>query len=319
MSVTAVRRPDVTGATKLTTTVAKEHVHRAALAEVFLTGVLPNGQDRFTVTAQWPRGHSFFVTEHGRHDPLLLAETVRQTVPLLLHSEYGVPYGHQFGWVSFQLRMRPDAMRITSAPAELELHVTCRDVRRRGGLPVAMTQRTDVWRGQEFLGWAETRFWCHSPSLYRRLRGRFADRDAVFAAVPEPPPPVPGELVGRDRVQDVVLCPGDAPDRWRLRVDTAHPTLFDHPLDHVPGMLSLEAVRQAAVAARADEPAAFLAGLDISFDRYIEFEAPCWLDVRRVPASGVDAADGTAVEVRAVQSGQSAFLATAFFQGLGSV
>ncbi|MFI6341435.1 ScbA/BarX family gamma-butyrolactone biosynthesis protein [Streptomyces sp. NPDC050535] len=32
---------------------------------------------------------------------------------------------------------------------------------------------------------------------------------------------------------------------WLLRLNTSHPTLFDHPQDHVPGMLLLEAARQA--------------------------------------------------------------------------
>lgn len=44
----------------LTTTVPKEFVHRASVAEVMLTDWERTGQARFTVSAQWPRGHSFF-------------------------------------------------------------------------------------------------------------------------------------------------------------------------------------------------------------------------------------------------------------------
>ncbi|WP_260845011.1 AfsA-related hotdog domain-containing protein [Streptomyces sp. SLBN-31] len=47
---------------------------------------------------------------------------------------------------------------------------------------------------------------------------------------------------------DVVLSPLGQPHRWQLRVDTRHPVLFDHIVDHVPGMLLIEAARQAATA-----------------------------------------------------------------------
>ena len=79
----------------LTTTVPKEFVHRAAVAEVMLTSWKRQDDTRFTVTAQWPRAHSFFTPSgDGLHDPLIAAETVRQVGSLLAHAEYGVPLGH---------------------------------------------------------------------------------------------------------------------------------------------------------------------------------------------------------------------------------
>lgn len=310
MIATAVRPSAEAVEPRLTTTVAREHVHRAALSEVFLTGSYPAGPDTFTVTAQWPRRHSFFVAGHGLHDPLLLAETVRQSIPLLLHREYGVPHGYQFGWTSFAFRVRPEAMRVSRTPADIELRTVCDDIRRRGPLPSVMTMRTEVWRGEAVVGSAEMQVWSRSCEVYRRLRGRFADREAVFAAAPVPTPPVSAALVGRDRAHDVVLSPVDPPHRWRLRVDTSHPTLFDHALDHVPGALILEAVRQAALAAANGEWGALLTGIDTTFARYVEFDAPCWIDAR--PVAGRDAGTPEAVEVHGVQNGVTVFSATAF-------
>ncbi|WP_142212826.1 AfsA-related hotdog domain-containing protein [Streptomyces sp. SLBN-118] len=57
------------------------------------------------------------------------------------------------------------------------------------------------------------------------------------------PPPACLTPFGRDRFEDVVLAATDRPDRWQLRVDTTHPILFDHLVDHAPGMLLLEPAR----------------------------------------------------------------------------
>jgi hypothetical protein len=47
---------------------------------------------------------------------------------------------------------------------------------------------------------------------------------------------------------DSLLAAGDPlPDRCRLLIPLSHPVYFDHPLDHVPGMLLLDAAWQAAV------------------------------------------------------------------------
>src|SRR5690242_5953554 len=105
----------------LTTTVARELVHRAAFAEVFLTGWTRTAENTFTVTAQWPRSHAFYTTEHGVYDPMLLAETVRQTFPLLTHAAYGIPFGYQLSWSHFQFTLNPQAMHIDRRPADIEL------------------------------------------------------------------------------------------------------------------------------------------------------------------------------------------------------
>ena len=60
--------------------------------------------------------------------------------------------------------------------------------------------------------------------------------------------------VGRLNPYNVVIGPLDRHGVRALRtpvvVDLSHPTMFDHPLDHVPGMLQMEVVRQARRLAR---------------------------------------------------------------------
>ncbi|WP_370012895.1 AfsA-related hotdog domain-containing protein, partial [Nocardia cyriacigeorgica] len=55
--------------------------------------------------------------------------------------------------------------------------------------------------------------------------------------------------------------------------DIGHPFLFDHPLDHVPGSLLIEACRQTALA-MVLERAPRLVGVSSTFDRFVELDTP---------------------------------------------
>ncbi|MGW0395751.1 ScbA/BarX family gamma-butyrolactone biosynthesis protein [Streptomyces sp. NPDC003042] len=291
----------------LTTTVAKEHVHRAALSDVFLTGCTSTGPDAFTIDAQWPRYHSFYVPDRGLYDPMLLCETIRQTLPLLTHTAYGVPFGHQLGWSRLRYAVNPHAMRVERTPAECQLHAHCTDITYRRGLPARLSVHYEITRGPTLLAVASTVFHCHTPAVYQRLRGgRAGTRE--FWAMPEPTPPLPPGPGRRDRPEDVVLSPAPDADQWRLRVDTAHPVLFDHPVDHVPGMLLLEAARQAAHASAPDGGAWWPASMNVTFNRYVEFTSPCWIHAEQVPphSEGRD----QALRVTAVQDEVPVFEAT---------
>jgi 2-oxo-3-(phosphooxy)propyl 3-oxoalkanoate synthase len=291
-------------AQKLTTTVPKEYVHREALAEVFLTDCEEVGPGMYQVSAQWPRAHSLYSSRVGLHDPLLLLESIRQLTPLLSHTAYGVPLGHRLIWKDLRCSIAPQALRAGAVPADVRLRVRSDAVTGRQGFRGA---RLDVRaeRDGSHLASAATTFTCHTPAVYRRLRGRRCDaRAAVEAAIPVPRAATP-QSVGRDRTSDVVLSPAGRPDRWQLRVDPSHPVLFDHPVDHAPGMLLLEAARQAAVNVT-DPRSAVPVSWDTTFHRYAELDAPCWIESS---PSGTDAEGRPRVEVTAHQGGQAVFQA----------
>ncbi|MBW5485986.1 ScbA/BarX family gamma-butyrolactone biosynthesis protein [Streptomyces bambusae] len=269
-------------ATALTTTVAREYVHKAAHSEVLLTGWRRVDQDRFVVTAQWPRDHSFYSTVAGRHDPLLVAESVRQAIPLLSHVGYDVPFGHRQIWDRFVYAVEPAALTVGDTPTDIELHISCTDITRRGRRLAGLTMEVGIVRDGELLGGAEASFTNQPPAVYERLRGRYADLDEARAhALPTPPPMTP-QLAGRDRSRDVVLAAGNRLSHTQLRADLTHPVLFDHPVDHAPGMLLLEAARQAAHAA-AFPRTALISGVAAEFFRYAELDAPCWIETQVVP------------------------------------
>jgi 2-oxo-3-(phosphooxy)propyl 3-oxoalkanoate synthase len=279
----------------LTATVPRQLVHRAAVAETFLTGWERKGTDRFTLFAQWPRAHQLHVSsDRSAYEPLLVAETVRQCGALLAHSAYEAPLDHCFVLQELRVTTHPEHLAVGAVPAEPALDVTVVDVRHRAGRPIAFAYDTAVRLGGERVATAHLAVNWISEPVYRRLRGG-RTTDSVWAL--PLPPGLPPTAVGRALPTDVVLAPPARPDRWQLRVDTAHPVFFDHPLDHVPGMLLLEAARQAA-RTRAAGPRS-TASFHAVFHRYVELDQAAWIEVA--------AGNGTGLQVRATQGESTVF------------
>ncbi|MFJ9543983.1 ScbA/BarX family gamma-butyrolactone biosynthesis protein [Streptomyces sp. NPDC101225] len=255
----------------LTTTVPKEFVHRAAVAEVMLTGWQRRDEHHFSVTAQWPRAHSFFTpSPDGLHDPLIAAETIRQVGSLLAHAEYGVPLGHHFLMRHLEVAVDPGHLAVGPAPAALDLAVTATETTLRAGHLAHLRYEVTLRREGHTAATGSASFNTATPAVYRRLRGR----DDLTAIHPLPlTAPAPPHTVARTSPTDVVLTPTPTPHHWQLRADTRHPVLFDHPVDHVPGMVLLEAARQAAAAAK--RSATPPTRLHATFTHYVELDTPC--------------------------------------------
>ncbi|KUO12758.1 ScbA/BarX family gamma-butyrolactone biosynthesis protein [Streptomyces sp. DSM 15324] len=263
-------------APSLTTTVPRQLVHRAALSETLLTGWRRTGEDRFSVSAQWPRSHGLHVSpDWSAYDPLLVVETVRQAGTLIAHTEYGVPLDHQFVMQEFHVDAATEKLTVDLLPAEPELELLFADVQYRGRRLAGARYTARVLREGEPVAAADVAFTVVAGSVYRRLRGGRTP-ESVTAA----PPPAGLDPVAVDRAlpADVVLAPADGPDRWQLRVNTAHPVFFDHPLDHVPGMLLLEAARQVARLLGIDGQSPIL--YHASFHRYAELDEPVWIEAK---------------------------------------
>ncbi|MEU1090076.1 ScbA/BarX family gamma-butyrolactone biosynthesis protein [Streptomyces sp. NPDC005576] len=268
-------------------TASRHLVHRRAIGEVLLTdGWIRLAAHRFRVGAQWSRGHGFYGPIDDRwHDPLLAAESIRQTSSLVSHVFYDLPRDHPTLMTELSIDLDPSALRLDDRPVDVELAIDCSDVTLHGDRLAGMTMDVGLSRGATYMGHGRMVFSCMRGSVYRRLRGSYAD---MPVHAPAPPEPVSPREVGRAAEADVVLgrplgsggasgsngAPGRAEGAWPLRVNRAHPTLFDHPTDHVPGMLLLEAARQAAYSLGG--PGAVLVhAMRNRFHRYVEFDTPC--------------------------------------------
>ncbi|MGW3230953.1 ScbA/BarX family gamma-butyrolactone biosynthesis protein [Kitasatospora sp. NPDC001095] len=283
-------------------TVSRHLVHRASVSEVFLTGWQATGPYDFLLGAQWPRLHGFYRLPGDRyHDPVLLAETIRQAGLLVGHAGFGVPRGHHFVLEDLSYALDGPGLpglAVGAGPASLMLAVGCEDVRIRHGELASLRVCVDATRDGRPVGHGSGRLRVLSPASYARLRG-----PERRAAPPRPPAPAAPQLVGRAQPADVVLSPTLAPDTWLLRADATHPVLFDQELDHVPGMLVLEAARQAAQRLRHPEPVVPVE-LVTSFEHHIELDRPCF--VRAVPEPASGAGGRLPVRVLLVQDGRTA-------------
>ncbi|MFC6067899.1 ScbA/BarX family gamma-butyrolactone biosynthesis protein [Streptomyces ochraceiscleroticus] len=263
--------------------IPQQFVHKLDPDEVLLTGWRKTGPDTYEVTARRPHTHSFYLSGNGGYDPLLFAETVRQLLPLLSHAAYGVPLGHQLIWDDFTYSLDAGALAAVVPGIPVRLVARCTAVTRRSSRASAIVLHAEAYQGSRRLGEARTRFTVHSPAVYQRLRGAYGDAQRAMANAVLPGLPLPARRVGRVSPYDVVLSPDAATGRWQLCVDTGHPVLFDHPVDHVPGMLLLEAARQ-ATQAMADPLPVVPVTMHTEFHRYIELDAPCWVEVEALPA-----------------------------------
>ncbi|MFI6093669.1 ScbA/BarX family gamma-butyrolactone biosynthesis protein [Streptomyces sp. NPDC051218] len=269
----------------LTSTVPKELVHRAAVAEVLLTGWERHDESRFTVTAQWPRGHSFFTPINGSHyDPLMATETIRQVGSLLAHAEFQVPLGHQFLMRDLEVAVDPQYLALEGVPASLELEVTYTEVKQRRNTHTAARYEAVIRRDGHIVATGGAAYTCVGPEIYQRLRGSKLSSDRPLLRLTAPVSP---QSVGRMSPMDVALSPLGEGNRWQLRVDTRHPILFDHPVDHVPGMVLIEAARQATTAVLAPASPGTVTFLPTriasTFQRYAELDSPCVIEAHQVP------------------------------------
>ncbi|MEU1806367.1 ScbA/BarX family gamma-butyrolactone biosynthesis protein [Streptomyces sp. NPDC019937] len=231
---------------------------------------------------------------------------MRRAVPLVSHLGYDVPFGHRQIWDRLTWALEPAQLASAGVPAELEMRVRCTDVVRRGRRLAALTMHVEISRDGRPLGVATTRFASQAPAVYDRLRGAYADVDHALSRVVAAAPPLAPHRVGRDRAHDVVLAPTGEPNRYLLRFDVGHPVLFDHRVDHAPGMLLLEAARQAAHTV-AHPDFAVITAMDTAFRRYVEFDAPCLVAAEALPSQ---LPTHVSSRVTAVQHGEEVFSTT---------
>ncbi|MEV0529967.1 ScbA/BarX family gamma-butyrolactone biosynthesis protein [Streptomyces sp. NPDC050439] len=254
----------------------KEYVHRASLAEVFLTSCEKTSECTFTLTGQWPRAHTFFSSPDGRsHDHLQAVETVRQIGLYLAHAEFGVPLGNQFVMRDISATTYPEHMGIGHTPSDLMIEARWTSQRRDLVSGVHVTIR----RGEHLVARGEGHFTCVSPAAYRRLRNAAAGSAIDYRPTGQDPADF-----GRTLPSDLVLAASDRPGLWLLNPDPAHPVMFDHAGDHVPGMVLLEAARQGACALLGPGLTVIPTATVNLFERYVEFTSPCWIEATELPA-----------------------------------
>jgi hypothetical protein len=272
-----------------------ELVHRSAESEVLITSISRDGDDAYLVAARWPREHTFYQPdEAGRLDPMLVAETMRQAGIAVAHAGYDVPFGTQFimADICFYL-INTTALIVGTGQPHIVVSVSCSDFVSRGRTLRRARFHVRLLRDGARFAYGSGLLVCLPAGAYERLRTR---RGPPSPAESRWQPRVHPAVVGRRWEGDVLLC--DGPDwrrgsssaSWHVQVDPSHPALFDHPLDHLPGMVQLEAFRQAALALTGpagDGRRHRFLGCDVRFLRMAHVQASVRCRARRLESHTV--------------------------------
>ncbi|MET9556562.1 ScbA/BarX family gamma-butyrolactone biosynthesis protein [Streptomyces sp. NPDC006645] len=232
-------------------TVPRELVHRTSVAEVLLTDVCPSPERNvFDAAASWPRSHPTFPQDGtSLHSPLILVETMRQLGIYLPLTYYGVPPRFRLLITDLFFRLDPELEpHATANSTDVSCRATVSAIRTGpDGIVTGFRMEVSLRVGARVFARAGGGARFVSPARYAALRGA--------GAAARPPVPgghwVPPDLarIGAGHARDVMIAVGDD-GAIRLRpADPRHPFFFDHPSDHVPGMVLLEAARQAGALA----------------------------------------------------------------------
>ncbi|MFF3543170.1 ScbA/BarX family gamma-butyrolactone biosynthesis protein [Streptomyces platensis] len=229
-------------------TVERELVHRTSVAEVLLTDVRPTDTPHvFLAAASWPRAHATFPRDGSqRHSPLILVETLRQLGLYIPLRFYAVPEAFRAVITDLFFHLSPaDELPAGAGATEITCSARVSAVRRvpdesAVGLRLNVTfAACGVTFGQ---GGGGVRFL--DGARFTALRARSAV-DTVPARPPEGGYRPPAAQLTVNHPHDAVLALGQG-ELLVSPADPLHPFFFDHPTDHVPGMVLLEAARQAA-------------------------------------------------------------------------
>jgi len=284
-------------------------VHKRSLDNVLLTEIRACSDGSFICAGRLPTAHGFFNdAERSPHNDILFyTELGRQASVAVSHAFLDVSTSDVFIFEGSHAAITPAAWLPARPPSwtSVVVQVRVRDLTRRKNNAVSrlVTEHTmTIDRRAVFEGTGA--FTIQPPALFQRLRrGSLAPADdAVHGSPPA--------CVTHASCNNVVISrpsrtsPGDEFGA-SLMVDNAHPYFFDHPCDHVPGMLLLEGCAQLALAAFKDThivDTAGIAGYDASFTKFVECGIPTLLTAR--VDAGEHADDGVRAPVVSLRISQ---------------
>ncbi|MEU8546400.1 ScbA/BarX family gamma-butyrolactone biosynthesis protein [Streptomyces roseoverticillatus] len=284
---------------------AKELVHLSFDDAVFVTRWEQQDPTHYTVTGSWPAHTTHHVPGHGTHyEALTVAQTIRQASLLLAHTAFEAPLSHATLLHTFNYTLNRAAALDTERATPLHIDVTATPTtvrnKRVTALHVTMTvtaagpAAADGKVSGPVLATGETTFEWIPPAVYRRLRGAHHQPPSEL---PPLTPHLPPASVGRNRPDEVLLSPTGRPGEWQLRHPFDNTVFYDHGVDHVPGLVLIEAADQAVFTTTAPmagtagtcacDPAAGSgyrpqpATTHTTFHRYAEFDAPVNITTER--------------------------------------
>jgi hypothetical protein len=257
-------------ALRFTSSVSPARVHKVNVAEVFPTDVVSVGDDEMWVGVRWPALHAFYRHPAVGVDSYLLTETIRQLTILACHEHYGTPAEARFIMSGIGSSMRN--IKWPGGPGEREMAVYLRgeSIRRaRDGSLQGIRMAASFYADGILVASGHGDAMIVGERVYSRMRGGSTHRHSA-GPVRDPGTILAPHFVGHRAHSDVLLVESDDPASFTLSLDLSNTTLFDHALDHVAGMVQVEAARQ-IVRVVLGNPTAELGDSEFQFLSALEF------------------------------------------------
>lgn len=267
-------------------------VHKRDPSQVLVAGYRLAGAGGL-VDVSWDAVEAVYLQAHGECFSITLAaESFRQAAVLMTHQALEVGPDQRFVMRQLTAEVEPHALVVRGQTPLLTVGVELvSDEQGNRGRRIKWDMT--LWRDGREVGRSHGDLTAMGEETYQALRSTVVAPRAVCGGAD-----VLATDLGKHRQADVLIDAPHGPGRSLLRVPLDHATYFDHPLDHIPGMLVIEAACQSAVHA-AGNPSAVVAAVDARFSRFAEFWPQC--DIATAWDSGTP--DGDTYVVTITQAG----------------
>lgn len=231
------------------------HTHRTSLGEIFILGDAETRGRRLTTVGQVPLTNLYYNDHTALSafvDPLVLIEIVRQSSSCIAHATLGLSTSAKFILNELSFDLTELQFADLDARRSIAVNTTVEVVRERRGVPQTALFTSELFNGSDFIGWVKFETTFLTAAVYGALRiGKLVRGGSVETAqASEAVAAVAPELVARRQPNNVVISsPVMATDlsvRCLIQPQFTNASMFEHAQDHVPGMVIVEACRQAA-------------------------------------------------------------------------
>lgn len=229
--------------------VEKHFVHKAFNGEVFLIDSHRVDENTFEIAAFLPRSHIYYndTQNSTRHDVSALLEVFRQCSILVAHKFYGVALSSKFIFDSANFKILHNEV-LENSPQSYQsiIKITILQVKHKRGNNYGLLLDMQLFIGSKKYATKIMDMSWFAPKIYEKLRGKVANENYT----PLDNHQISSKSLGRSTITNVVITQFLQESQYfqtTIIPNQAHPAFFDHPLDHIPASLLIEAIRQSSL------------------------------------------------------------------------
>ncbi len=237
-----------------TQNVEKYLVHKAFNSEVFLTDSHRLDESSFEIAAFLPRAHTYYndTQDSTRHDVSTLLEVFRQCSILVAHKFYGVALNSKFIFDSADFKVLHNEI-LENSPQSYQsiIKITILQVKHKRGNNYGLLLDMQLFIDSKKYATKIMDMSWFAPKIYEKLRGKVANENYT----PLDNHQISSKSLGRNATTNIVITQFLQESQYfqtTIIPNQAHPAFFDHPLDHIPASLLIEASRQSSLLAIRD-------------------------------------------------------------------